>query len=447
MAPPTTPSGALAVTNQNATPSAAYGAGHQYTAPVPFTPYGAGNPYAAPAVISSFGAAPQFVASLSANEAVFQHSVQQSVHSNAVAMDYEAAYARGEPMTLQFTGYDSAETFDFNNEDHNVKKLQKAVVYSAMVAIMTAIGTHSQLAVASPASTKTLINLATANAKDLCGQINYSGSDVSGAIKIAANAKLPLMLKKIGINAEAGADASVEIAAGHYSGPARKDLPVVISSELQCRKDAEHYLLDAMKQELNSSDQSPSQTNNVSVKTGDVHQEQSQQVNVNNTPVQIPSFTIQEQPFSSSYEVTPHTSANTESQPPPPVMQGQTDSLRCADFGQIKPGAKSTFELIENLPRCVEIGAGIVFLGESDEHGHKRAIFQSTDLWNSSNTVASPYSPQTFLYAYALVEKGEPIYISSGGVEYSLSADESRQPSDGSDTRIAITISRPVSTN
>jgi peptidoglycan/LPS O-acetylase OafA/YrhL len=127
----------------------------------------------------------------------FLHGRQQTLSHGPTAVGFGAKVVEGPPMILHFSGANAAGTYNFPNEGQNVDSLPKAVIYAAMVAIATAITAPMRSDAASTVDTEFLVGLATANAKDLCGQISYSGTNVAGKVKAEANARLPGMLKKI----------------------------------------------------------------------------------------------------------------------------------------------------------------------------------------------------------------------------------------------------------
>jgi hypothetical protein len=247
---------------------------------------------------------------------------------------------------------------------------------------------------------------------------------------------LPKLLKKIG--ADISASASVGVHGSQYSGVAQKDLTTAIYNKDQCKLEAEQYLLDAMKQSLAPPAAAPSQTTKMSVKTGEVTQNQNLAVNVNNHPSEIPGFTIRAQPygFTPTYEVTPHPLAPARGSEAAPMLQA------CPDAGRIKPGDALPTELIVARPRCIGIGAELTFLGEIEERGHVRAVLRSEELWTTGDQVQRPDNASYIYNAILVTEGGEPIYVRAAGVEYILSLGKSRQPEDGSEIRIIVTLTR-----
>jgi hypothetical protein len=339
-------------------------------------------------------------------------------------------------MTLTFGDPADNEPAAIEGQSSHMNVLPKAVVYSAMLAIAAAIAAQPGTSSASVADTATLVNLATDNALSLCGQIDYAGSNVSADVEVKANAMLPRLLKKIG--ADVSGSASVGVHGSRYSGVAQKDLAAAIYNKDQCKLQAEQYLLDAMKQSLAPPPAAPSQTTKVSVKTGEVTQNQNLAVSIDNHPSEIPGFTIEAQPFSFNprYEVTPHPLATSRASEVAPTLPA------CRDAGRINPGDTLPTELIVGRSRCVGIGAEVTFLGEVEERGHVRAVLRSEELWTTGNQVQRPDSAAHIYNAILVTEGGEPIYVRAAGVEYTLSLGKSRQPEDGSEIRIMVTLSR-----
>ncbi|CAE6687894.1 hypothetical protein R69888_00073 [Paraburkholderia haematera] len=356
----------------------------------------------------------------------------------------------GAPLAAQSRSLADEYLYFYNQEEDSVNQVPVAMLVGAMLAISTFYANAANVQATTDADDHSAITLAADASQKICGDVRFDGDDVRGELKLQAKAALPGLLKRWGLGS-ADASGSLNTSGSAYRGPSRADLPAVIKSTQDCRSEMARYILNLMYSSRGKSGPSQRAVSNATAiaKTGDVLQQQSQNVFVNNAQVKIPSFTITQQPMSMSptFHVVPDSPGQVDGGPQPltndpiPLNVSAAAINSSPSQSRIADSGSHSIELILGHRRKLWNGASITFIGRALVNGHWQVALESKELWDYDNRVSLP-TGVGHEYSSLIPEDGEAMYVEAPDGEYNLTAGDARQPPDGSPLRVTIRFTK-----